>query len=158
MQSDARRFFGSNVGWPGHRALIAEDAMTAKQTTQSMVQDMIAVAVACAARPGHVSVWSERLGKYICAKDPAFKEAAANQTPEIVAAHPAINPTFKLVFLTAAIGTALFTMLCVLIHVFTKQPLPSLTDKLFDALLSMAQIGFGAIVGLLGGRSIHGAK
>jgi hypothetical protein len=71
-------------------------------------------------------------------------------------AHQAINPTFKLVFLTSAGGTILFTIICVALHIWTDGNPPELLAKLIDGLFSMAKIGFGAVVGLLGAKSLPG--
>jgi hypothetical protein len=106
--------------------------------------------------PGRTSVWSKAAGKYVCAMDLEYEQAVAEHTPAIAAAHPPINPAFKLVFLTSVGGTVLFIAICVAIHAATGGVMPSATEKLVDGLFSMAQIGFGAIVGLLGGQVLRG--
>ena len=65
---------------------------------------------------------------------------------------PQLDPKFKLVFLTAAAGTLFFTLLCVAIHLTTTGDLPPAKDKFVDGMLTMAKVGFGGIVGLLGGK------
>jgi hypothetical protein len=59
------------------------------------------------------SVWHPGRKKYLCRGDPGYAEAIAAQSLEIARTHPRINPAFKLVFLTASIGTLLFTLICV---------------------------------------------
>jgi hypothetical protein len=54
-----------------------------------------------------------------------------------------------LVFLTAAGGTLLFVILCVVLTLATKGAPPLLLEKLVESILTMAQIGFGAVVGHL---------
>jgi hypothetical protein len=119
-----------------------------------IVTDIVAE---CVKMPGRTSVWSKAAGKYVCVKDPEYEQAVAEQhTPAIAAAHPPINAAFKLVFLTSVGGTVLFIAICVAIHWTTGGVMPTATEKLVDGLFSMAQIGFGAIVGLLGGQVLRG--
>jgi hypothetical protein len=106
----------------------------------------------CVKMPGRTSVWSKAAGKYVCASDAEYEQAVAEHTPAIAAAHPPINAAFKLVFLTSVAGTFLFIAICVAIHLVTGGQMPTATQKLVDGLFSLAQIGFGAIVGLLGGQ------
>jgi hypothetical protein len=65
---------------------------------------------------------------------------------------PRIDPKFKLVFLTAASGTLLFTLICVALHLVTTGEPPPARKEFIEGMLTMAKIGFGAIVGLLGGK------
>jgi hypothetical protein len=123
-----------------------------------MIKRMASVAAECIKMPGRTSVWSKSAGKYVCAKDPEYEQAVAEHTPDVAAAHPPINPAFKLVFLTAVGGTILFITICVAVHVATGGTMPTATEKLVDGLFSMAQIGFGAIVGLLGGQTLRGVS
>src|SRR4051812_26635645 len=67
---------------------------------------------------------------------------------------PAINPAFKLVFLTAAGGTALFVAICVATTLWVGKDPPPLLDKTISSLFDMAKIGFGAVAGLLGGHTL----
>jgi hypothetical protein len=119
--------------------------------------EMIDVALECVKRPGHTSVWSKSAGKYVC-KEPEYRAAIAEQSLDVAAAHPPINPAFKLVFLTAAGGTVLFVAICVSVHLITGGTMPTATEKLVDGLFTMAQIGFGAVVGLLGGQTLRGTN
>jgi len=123
-----------------------------------MIKGMASIAAECIKMPGRTSVWSKRSRKYVCAKDPEYEEAVAEHTPDIAASHPPINPAFKLVFLTATGGTILFIAICVAVHAATGGTMPTATQKLVDGLFSLAQIGFGAIVGLLGGQALRGVN
>jgi hypothetical protein len=62
---------------------------------------------------------------------------------------------FKLVFGAAAGGTLLFVVLCVVLALIAGKEPPSLMTEIVRGLFSLAQIGFGAVVGLLGGKRIH---
>jgi hypothetical protein len=123
-----------------------------------MIKAMASVAAECIKMPGRTSVWSKSAGKYVCAKDPEYKQAVAEHTPDVAAVHPPINPAFKLVFLTSFGGTILFIAICLAVHAATGGTMPTATQKLVDGLFSMAQIGFGAIVGLLGGQTLRGVN
>jgi hypothetical protein len=119
---------------------------------------MVDVATECVKRPGRTSVWSKSTNKYVSSQDPEYEQAIAEQSPDVGAAHPPINPAFKLVFLTAAGGTVLFIAICVGVHLITGGKMPTATEKLVDGLFAMAQIGFGAVVGLLGGQTLRGVN
>jgi hypothetical protein len=118
-----------------------------------MLQKISAIAAECFRRPGYTSVWSTSAGKYVCSKEPEYREAVRQQSR---ASLPPINPAFKLVFVTAAGGTLLFALICLGIHALFGEQMPKATEKLADGFFSMVQIGFGAIVGLLGGKVLHG--
>jgi hypothetical protein len=124
-----------------------------------MIKEMTNIAAECLMNPRKKSVWSPQQGKYICPEGGERKGAAvATQalSAEERAEHPPINPQFKLVFVTAASGTLLFILLCFgCSFVAAKEPHP-LTEKLITGLFDLAKIGFGAIVGLLGGRTLMG--
>jgi hypothetical protein len=66
-----------------------------------------------------------------------------------------ISPQFKLVFLTAACGTLLFAVLCVVLTILAKKELPGVEEKLVNGFFDLAKIGFGAVVGLLGGQRMQ---
>jgi hypothetical protein len=116
-----------------------------------MLRTMAGIAKECARRPRGYSVWSASHGRYLCDKDSEFKERSSPEVPSPDARHPSISSLFKLVFWTSVLGTAFFFVVCVLIHLATSGIMPPATQKLADGALSMAQVGFGAIVGLLGG-------
>jgi len=118
----------------------------------SIAAKMAAAAVECARTPGRFSVWSERLGKYVCSADPGFDEAMAERS----AARAPIGSAFKLVFLTAAGGTLLFTAICVGTSLYVGKDMASYTGlpETIKVLITMAQIGFGTVAGLLGGQTL----
>lgn len=120
----------------------------------TIAQDMIKTAMECVRTPGYVSVWSERLGKFICRRDPEFARAIAEQSGTEKAAHAPIGAAFKLVFLTAAGGTLLFVIICVATTLFAGKDPPPLLEKTVTSLFDLAKIGFGAVAGLLGGQHL----
>jgi hypothetical protein len=119
-----------------------------------MLGQMVGVAAECIKRPGRTSVWSKNHGKYVCSRDPEYGQALQQQTADITRSHPPIDPTFKLVFTTALCGTVLFFVTCVLIHLWTGGQMPEPMERLVGGMLDMVKIGFGAIVGLLGAKSL----
>lgn len=129
-----------------------------------MISQMASIFIGCLKSPGRQSVWSPQLGRYVCPENEADRAAlravqlvAPNEHGEKEAAHhPPINPQFKLVFLTAAGGTLLFAILCVtLTFLVGKEPKP-LFEKVVIGLFDLVKIGFGAVVGLLGGKTLQG--
>jgi hypothetical protein len=122
-----------------------------------MIKEMTNIAAECLKNPGRKSVWSPQQGKYICPESGKHKRAvvahqdlSADERTE----HPPISPQFKLIFVTAASGTLLFVLLCFgCSFVAGKEPHP-LLEKLIMGFFDLAKIGFGAIVGLLGGRTL----
>jgi hypothetical protein len=121
----------------------------------SIVREIVDTAIECARTPGHVSIWSERLGKYICKKDPEFQSTVTEQASAGKAVRPPISAAFKLVFLTAAGGTLLFIIICVATTIIAGKDPPPLLEKTVTSLFDLAKIGFGAVVGLLGGQHIR---
>jgi hypothetical protein len=117
-------------------------------------RDMTAIATECARTPGRVSIWSKRLGKYVCSRDPAFQQALAEQSDNASAAHAPISASFKLVFLTAAGGTLLFVAICVTTTLLAGREPQPLLEKMITSLFDLAKIGFGAVVGLLGAQTL----
>jgi len=113
------------------------------------------VAATCAMHPGRPSIWLEAEGRYVCTDEPD-KYASAERSyakSEVSAPSSArLDPKFKLVFLTAAGGTILFTAICVALHLATTGEPPPARKEFIEGMLTMAKIGFGAIVGLLGGK------
>src|SRR5438132_10584405 len=112
-----------------------------------LFKDVAAIIAECVKTPGHVSIWSERLGEYVCTKDPHFEDALRDEPPE--AAH-AISPEFKLVVLISAIGTLLFVVICVVTTIIAGRDMPPAWEKLVQSLLDLAKVGVGAFAGLLG--------
>jgi len=121
-----------------------------------MIWEMVDIAGECLHKPGLSSVWSSRLQKYVCMGTPEAKEAFVQSTVRDRAAHPPINPRFKLVFLTAAGGTGLFIILCLVLSLIAGKTPPPLFEKVIMGFFDMAKIGFGALVGLLGGKNLDG--
>lgn len=108
--------------------------------------------------PGRRSVWSSELGRYVCpdSEEGQRLSLAAKQTSQVdVTKHPPISPMFKLVFLTAAIGTLLFIVLCLVLTLLAGREPPPLFEKVIMGFFDLAKIGFGAVVGLLGGRKLQ---
>jgi hypothetical protein len=111
------------------------------------------VAAECIKHPGRPSFWLEAEGLYICPEGrEARSEAAGRLDHAAVSVSEQIDPRFKLVFLTVAVGTVLFTLICVAVTWATTGDLPPARKELVQSLLTMAKIGFGAIAGLLGGK------
>jgi len=61
-----------------------------------------------------------------------------------------------LVFLTAAIGTLFFVVLCLVLTLIAGKEPPPLFEKVILGFFDLAKIGFGAVVGLLGGKKLQG--
>jgi hypothetical protein len=66
-----------------------------------------------------------------------------------------ITRQFRLVFLTAAGGTFLFVLLCLVCSLIAGKEPPPLVDKVIMGFFDLAKIGFGTIVGLLGGKTLE---
>ncbi len=124
-----------------------------------MLQRMVTVAAESVRKPSVRSVWHPGVKRYLCPDDAGYEEAVAAQSVEIVKSHPEINPVFKLVFLTAAVGTLLFTVICVGVHVATgDRTMSPPLERTVTALLDMAKIGFGAVAGMLGAHTLKGTE
>src|SRR5262245_15169069 len=117
-----------------------------------MLWKMAAVVVECVRKPGEWSVWSERAGRYVCPDEPQYQVAIAEQAKEKPGA---ITPKFKLVFITAAVGTVFFFVTCVTVHLVIgkemSDPLTQIIDKTFD----LVKIGFGTLVGMAGAKALE---
>jgi hypothetical protein len=112
---------------------------------------MINAAVEYARTPSLQSVWDEGIGKYLCQGDPRYPAIVVTHPSAIRTTRPPTAPAFKLVFLSAAGGTLLFVSLCVGTMVLIRGTPPPLTEEVIKGLFALANIGFGAVVGLLGG-------
>jgi hypothetical protein len=76
----------------------------------------------------------------------------AGPTPSVVTV--TLTPAFKLVFLSVLTITILSIILCCpLVFLTTKENDPRWT-ALLEACLTTWKMGFGAIIGLLGGKSL----
>jgi len=116
-----------------------------------MIGQMVAIAAECTRTPGKRSAWSERLEKFVCEDDPDFNRVEAEARRRESAT---LSPKFKLVFLTAAGGTLFFFLVCVGVHIALgttmSAPLTQIIDRTFD----LVKIGFGAVVGILGAKTL----
>jgi hypothetical protein len=126
-----------------------------------MIKEMTNIAAECVKNPGLKSVWSPQQRKYICperGKREGTPAASQQLSGDETAEHPPITPQFKLVFITAASGTFLFVLLCFGCSLVAGKEPPPLLEKLIMGFFDLAKIGFGAIVGLLGGRVLVGDR
>ena len=117
-----------------------------------MIGDMAAIAAECLQHPRRNAVWSPQVGKYVCPETDRLPEAALDRRSS---KRPPINAEFKLVFGASCGGTVLFVLPCVTLALSAGRDPPSLTTEIIRGLFSLAQIGFGAVVGLLGGKRLH---
>jgi hypothetical protein len=126
-----------------------------------MLSEIANVAKECLSYPHRVSVWVPELGRYVCpdseeghmvlAEARRSSGSPQQQAPD----QPRIDPQFKLVFLTAAAGTLLFVVFCVALTWAGGSHMPGPLEKLVSGLFDLAKIGFGAVVGLLGGKALQ---
>src|SRR5207248_8531779 len=115
-------------------------------------------AAQCLMHPGHLSVWSAELGRWVCINSPQGQEAIAQTVPapKDVPVPTPISPAFKLVFWTSAVGTLFFVVLCVTVTFALGKDPPPMWERLATSIMDLAKIGFGAMVGLLGAKAIDG--
>ena len=118
-----------------------------------MLKEMAKIAAECVKSPRKVSVWVPELHRYVCAdaSDPDQSRAAVHHVPREART---LDPRFKLVFVTAAIGTLFFTTVCVTITLLAGKNEPPLLERIVMSFADLAKIGFGAIVGMLGGKAL----
>jgi hypothetical protein len=69
-----------------------------------------------------------------------------------------VDPTFKLVFLATAGGTFLLLVLCIALSFWIGPEPRPLFERLVEHLLDLTKLGFGAVAGLLGGRTLQGQQ
>ncbi|CAN5888908.1 hypothetical protein BH18ACI4_BH18ACI4_01400 [soil metagenome] len=125
-----------------------------------MLKDMAEIAAECVKHPIRKSVWSPKKMEYVCPQTEELGQYLSENKAQFAregasAAKPPINAHFKLVFLTAAGGTILFTLICVTLYLVTHGKPPEALDKFISGLFDLAKIGFGAIVGLLGAQKLQ---
>ena len=125
-----------------------------------MINEMANIASQCVKNPTRPSILVPELGSYICPDSRQGQRVLAETkgSPNPASALPSplrIDPQFKLVFLTAAVGSLFFVIICVGLHLYTDGQPPAALAKLIDGLLDMAKIGFGAAVGLLGAKAMQ---
>ena len=121
-----------------------------------LTKRMAGVATECVRTPGRASLWSARLGRYVCENDPEFEAVKAEQGVAISQGRAPLSSMFKLVFLTSVAGTFLFTVVCVATSILAGREPPALMVELVRWAGDLAKIGFGTIVGMLGGQAIRG--
>ena len=119
-----------------------------------MLKDVALLAQECIRHPGRRAVWSPDLQKYAC---PDTEDGQKTTLDFASSTHPPISPEFKLVFVTAAAGTLLFILICITTSILAGRNPSGLLTEIIRGLFSLAQIGFGAIVGLIGGKRLQGA-
>jgi hypothetical protein len=122
----------------------------------SALAKMGKLAIECVKDPRRPSFWLEAEKRFICPKGEEDQAKAADRVAHTAIPQPAarIDPRFKLVFLTVAIGTLLFTLICVGLVLATTGELPPARKELVQSILTMAKVGFGALGGLLGGKVV----
>jgi hypothetical protein len=113
------------------------------------------LAAECVKQPRRPSFWLEAEGRYICPKGlEARAEAADRIAHTAVSESTRIDPRFKLVFLTVAIGTLLFTLICVHWSSLQLENFRQHDKSYFKASSPWRRWGFGALGGLLGGKVV----
>ena len=122
---------------------------------ETVLKDMVTIAKECLKHPSRRAVWSPELQSYICPETARGKSVALDHRSP---SYPSLSKEFKLVFFAAFFGTILFISLCIVLTLTAGREPPELTVEIARGLFSMAQVGFGAIVGLLGGKRLHSQK
>ena len=122
-----------------------------------MTANVIAIAAECFKDPGRTSIWSPKLNKYVCLDSAEGQETLSELTrAHLTLSSSTIAPQFKWVFMTAVGGTLLFIVLCLVLSLIAGKQPPPLFEKVILGFFDMAKIGFGALVGLLGGKKLQG--
>jgi len=75
------------------------------------------------------------------------------QTSEVRERHPPISSGYTLVIWGVLGGTVFFTLLCVGVRLYLGKDVAPGMEDLLRTLERMAFIGFGALIGMLGGHS-----
>lgn len=97
-----------------------------------MLKEMALIAVECVKNPRRRSIWVPALGKYMCPDSEEGRQALALEIKTSLAEeekHPPIDPQFKLVFLTAASGTLVFIVLCLVVTLLAGKEPPPLFER-----------------------------
>jgi hypothetical protein len=105
-----------------------------------MLKEMALIAIECLKNPRRKSIWVRHLAKYVCPDSEEGRKALALEIkasltetekppsidpPSEGGKHLSIDPPFKLVFLTAAGGTLLFIVLCLVLTLLAGKEPPS---------------------------------
>ena len=144
----------------------AEQVLAVLLADSCMIKEMARVATECIKHPDRPSIWLPAEGRYVC---PDTEEARLyaqqlatvqrEQAPPDRSPPPRrLNAEFKLVFVAAFGGTLLFTILCIALTMYAgKEPHPAM-ERLVSGMFDLVKIGFGAVVGLLGAKSLQGKE
>ncbi|WP_329614950.1 hypothetical protein OG244_19110 [Streptomyces brevispora] len=88
-------------------------------------------------------------------------ESVAGASPEAAAQEPAaapavmtVTPHFKLVFICVTVITVLTLLASLYIGIFVAKPTDAAKSAM-DTCSTLANLGFGAMVGLLGGKAVQ---
>jgi hypothetical protein len=120
-----------------------------------MLKEMARIAAECVKSPKMVSVWVPEVGRYVCGVSTSEMPVAISLT---AGKSRALEPRFKVVFIAAAAGTVFFTTLCVVVTLLAGKNEPALVERIVMSFADLAKIGFGAIVGMLGGKAIDSTQ
>ncbi|GAA5705806.1 hypothetical protein Save01_06660 [Streptomyces avermitilis] len=89
--------------------------------------------------------------------DVATPALAPETAPEAVAAAPGVTTVtahFKLVFICVTVITVLTLLASLYIGIFVEKPTEAAKSAM-DTCSTLANLGFGAMVGLLGGKAVQ---
>ena len=143
------------------QALVNVGAWAEGKRRSGMIDEMANVAKESLRYPRRVSVWVPELNRYVCPESEEGRRALAGVGRPATTSHlrvpnqTRIDPQFKLVFLSAAAGTLLFVVVCVTLTLLSGKDMPAPLERLVTGLFDLAKIGFGAVVGLLGGKVLQ---
>jgi len=118
------------------------------------IRELGVVAAECLRKPKHASVWDQGSQQYVSSDDPRFLTIKRDDP---AAAFAPINAGFKLVFHGVVGATMFFMAACIVLTLIARKEMPDLISELHSGLLDLVKIGFGAVVGLLGGQRLQGS-
>ncbi len=121
----------------------------------SLVQEMAAVAKACADRPNTLSVWVEELQRYVCVEDPKYKEKTARaRSAPVNTGHLPVNSAFKFAVLTSFGLGVFFVILCFTATIIAGGKPNDLVEYMIKGTFAIGQTAIGVALGLLGGPGL----